>query len=222
MSASANTDKSKSKKSKKSKKPGKSQSKPEHGELERVFALAMEVRSYDRFSDLFKVMTHQSPSIYAIKENQSLSTALHIFEVLVNEGLLLRVNAKLEKVPGGPRGVGYRVSPKGMAYMRETSLAIADACEKFLKNEASTEIAAGYYKNLRIRRLLLDVVLDRKIDLRDAMHLEDFGYVERVPGRKVEVTETGLNLLRGDARGPLPGKGNRTTMITLPAGQEEG
>lgn len=156
------------------------------------------------FARLYDVSEHPTPSQYAATFGVSLTAACYVFDQLERKGLIVRSGRK-----------EMDLTDAGAALLYERSTEVLSDVEKLFK--LSEEKMSQMRKtSVELRMRLSKIVRGDEISVRDAVDLEDGGYVKRLPGRKVVLTEKGESVLRRGSRGPLPGAGNRTTMVVLP------
>ena len=156
------------------------------------------------FSRLYDAYKYRRPSAYADACGVSLTAACYVFDTLEKRGLIERIGRK-----------DIELTEAGDELLRVWGEVALEEIERLLKL-SDEKLEEAWRNGGSLRALLSKVARGEEISVREAVKLEDDGHVKRLPGRKVEMTEKGLSFLRRGSRGPLPGRGNTTTMVVLP------
>lgn len=160
---------------------------------------------------LAKIVRAPKPKIYARANGVSLAAASELFSKLIAKGYLVRES----------RYHDVELSDRGSRYLTKVSSEVRTRMAMILQDPESAfaDVAASVQELIKSSRRILRA---SPIAVYEAVKLEDAGYAKRLPGRKVFLTDEGMQFLRShNKRGPLPGKGNRETVVILPSRAEQ-
>lgn len=159
---------------------------------------------------LAKIVRAPKPKLYAKVNSVSLAAASELFSKMITKGYLVRDS----------RYHDVELSERGKRHLAKVSSEIRTKMAMILQDPdgALSDVAASAQELIKTLRRVLRAM---PIVVYEAVKLEDAGYAKRLPGRKIILTDEGIQFLRShNQRGPLPGQGNRETVVILPSKAE--
>ncbi len=182
-------------------------------EYRRAVKLLKEFETMRDAVTIVAMMDHGTLGEYMRAMGVSQPTATRVFREMIDKRYFMSTSPSPDSQWKGRTRLRVEITSNGRALLGDVALRMVamgvnlEAPLKVRKLESEKEAEAVL--------LLRKIAMDKTVGLKEAIELEDGGLCERVPGRKIRITNTGFDLLRRGARGPLLNNGNRTTMIVL-------